>query len=87
MRMAAPIARASSPRVGKKRNSTESGMVIQSGMRMRAIAAMNSDTVVVANTKYASASVGTKRDTTVALAMTTAFATPVSTGTAKTASA
>ena len=43
-------------------------MTIQSGIRMRPIAAMNSDTVVVANTKYASARVGTKRETTVAVA-------------------
>ncbi len=53
IRMAALIARASWPSAGKNLNSTDIGMTIQSGMRMRPIAAMNSDTVVVANTKYA----------------------------------
>ena len=54
---------------------------------MRPIAAMNSDTVVVANTKYASARVGTKRETTVAVATAIAFAIPSSVGAANAASA
>ena len=87
IRMAALIARASWPSVGKNLNSTDSGMAIQSGMRMRPIAAMNSDTVVVANTKYASARVGTKRETTVAVATVIAFAIPSSVGAANAASA
>ena len=82
IRMAALTARASCPSVGKNLNSTDSGTVIQSGMRMRAMAAMNSDTVVVANTKYASASVGTKRETTVAVATMIAFVKPSSAGAA-----
>ena len=87
IRMAALTARASCPSVGKNLNSTDSGTVIQSGMRMRAMAAMNSDTVVVANTKYASASVGTKRETTVAVATMIAFVKPSSAGAANAASA
>ena len=57
------MARASSPSVGKKRNSTDSGMTSHWGACTRSAAAMNSDTVVVANTKYAVAMVGRKRAT------------------------
>ena len=82
MRMAEPTARASSPRVGKKRNSTDSGMTSHCGACTRSAAAMNSDTVVVANTKYAVAMVGRKREAIMHEATIAKFKGPSTRGTA-----